>query len=212
MKQWVSRRRRCWTLLVQMDPVNHLSEGHRSDMLLGLSGLTREEHVRVQASVNNERDFDRVADASSSNIHVSTSERVQDEQRAKAKTDSNMLTIQTLVGAQHANLTSVEDYDYYDEDMDESAHAYQAHNNPVDPGSDDVEEAPDYDDDEENETFSSYAALDDVTVRQLNWMRLLFLQRSGTIILTLRGECTSGTSECTSLRKENGKCKGKGKG
>ena len=34
MKQCVSRRRRCWTLLTQMDPVIHLSGGHRSDMLL----------------------------------------------------------------------------------------------------------------------------------------------------------------------------------
>ena len=38
--------------------------------------------------------------------------------------------------------------------MDESANAYQAHNAPVDPGNDDGEEAPDYDDDEENDTFS----------------------------------------------------------
>ena len=60
MKQYVSRGRRCWTLLVQMDPVIHLSEGHRSDMLLDLSGLTREERIMVQASINKERDFDRV--------------------------------------------------------------------------------------------------------------------------------------------------------
>ena len=46
-----------------MDQVIHLSEGHRSDVLLDLSGLTREERVMVQASNNNERDFDRVADA-----------------------------------------------------------------------------------------------------------------------------------------------------
>ena len=63
MKQYFSRRRRCWTLLVQMDQVIHLSEGHRSDLLLDLSGLTREERVMVQASTDNERDFDRVADA-----------------------------------------------------------------------------------------------------------------------------------------------------
>ena len=44
-----------------MDPVMHLSEGHRSDMLLDLSGLTREERVMVQASIGNERDSDRVA-------------------------------------------------------------------------------------------------------------------------------------------------------
>ena len=53
MKQYVSRRR-CWTLLTQMDPVIHLSEGHRSNMLLDLRGLTREERVMVQASSNNE--------------------------------------------------------------------------------------------------------------------------------------------------------------
>ena len=48
--------------------------------------------------------------------------------------------------------------------MDESANAYQADKDPVDPGSDDREEALDYDDDEENDTFSSYVALDDITV------------------------------------------------
>ena len=63
MKQHVSRRRRCWTLLTQMDPVIHLNEGHRSDMLLDLSGLTREERAVVQASITNERDIDRVAAA-----------------------------------------------------------------------------------------------------------------------------------------------------
>ena len=63
MKQYVSRRRRCWTLLTRMDPVMHLSGGHRSDMLLDLSGLTREERVMVQASINKERDFDQLADA-----------------------------------------------------------------------------------------------------------------------------------------------------
>ena len=63
MKQNVSRRRRCWTLLTQMDPAIHLSEGHRSDMLLDLGGLTREERVMVQSSISNERDFDSVAEA-----------------------------------------------------------------------------------------------------------------------------------------------------
>ena len=63
MKQYVSRRRRFWILLVQMDPLIHLSEGHRSDMLLDLSGLTREESVMVKDSICNERGFDRVAEA-----------------------------------------------------------------------------------------------------------------------------------------------------
>ena len=76
----------------------------------------------------------------------------------------------------HANLDSVEDNDYYyDEDVDESANADQTHNDPVDPGSNDGEEAPGYDDDEENDTFSSYVALDDVTVFEAaDLERLLF--------------------------------------
>ena len=48
--------------------------------------------------------------------------------------------------------------------MDESANAYQANNDQVDPGSDDGEEDPDYDDEEENDTLSSFVALDDVTI------------------------------------------------
>ena len=38
---------------------------------------------------------------------------------------------------------------YFDEDLDECANAYQAHNDPVDPGSDDGGEALDNGDDEE---------------------------------------------------------------
>ena len=183
MKQHVSRRRRCWTLLDQMDPVRHFSEEHRSDMLLDLSGLTREERVMVQASMSNERDFDRVADAliiQHPRIHLRESQR-----RAKGKDKDGFKRVDNSnarwfrgkgkgkhtgsgksgASAHHANLTFVEDYDYYcDEDVDESADAYQAHNDPVDPISGDGEEALYCDDDEENDTFSSYVALDDVTV------------------------------------------------
>ena len=66
-----------------MDPVEHLSEGHRSDMLPDLSGLTREERVTVQASISNERDFDRVAEAliiQHPRVHFRESQR-----RAKGK-------------------------------------------------------------------------------------------------------------------------------
>ena len=84
---------------------------------------------------------------STSNIHVFTLEIVGDARREKAKTDSNAETTQTLVGfkrdkgkykgseksgasAYYANCTSVEDYDYDDD----------AHNDPVDPGSDNGDE------------------------------------------------------------------------
>ena len=61
--------------------------------------------------------------------------------------------------------------------MDESANAYQAHNDPVDPGSDDGEEAPEYDDGEENDTFSSYDffihSCSDVEAAELDAIALL---------------------------------------
>ena len=60
-----------------MDPVINLSEGHQSDMLLDLRGLTREERVMVQASIHNQRDFDRVGDALNIQHPRITSERVR---------------------------------------------------------------------------------------------------------------------------------------
>ena len=185
-----------------MDPVIHLSEEHRSDMLLDQSGLTREERVVVQASISNECDFD----SRRSYIHGSISARIKDERRAKAKTDPNVLIVRTLVGfaekgrskhpgsgksgtsAHHANLTSVEDYDYYyDEDIDESANSSQAHNDPFDPRSDDGEEAPDYDGEEENDTFLRMLLWTMLLFsRQLNWTLSHFSLRHGTMILIPR--------------------------
>ena len=56
-----------WTL-------EHIS----ADMQLDLSGLTREKRVMVQASISNERDFDRVAEAiiiQHPRIHLRVSQR-----------------------------------------------------------------------------------------------------------------------------------------
>ena len=132
--------------------------------------------VTVQASISNERDFDRVAEAliiQHPRIHFRESQR-----RTTGRGKDGFRPVDNLntrwfrgkgkgkhtgsgkpgASAHHANLTSVVDYDYYDEDMNESANACQAHRDPIDPGSDDGEE----------------------------WMRLLFLPTRGTMILTLR--------------------------
>ena len=117
-----------------MDPEIHLSEGHRSGMLLDLSGLTREERVMVQASISSERDFDRVAEAliiQHPRIHLRESQR-----RAKGKGNDEFKRVdnsntrwfrgrgkgkhtgsgESGASAHHANLTSVEDYDDFDEE------------------------------------------------------------------------------------------------
>ena len=63
MTQYISRRRRCWKLLKELDPVIELGEGHRADMLLDLAGLDKQERIMVQSSVNNARAFDQIAEA-----------------------------------------------------------------------------------------------------------------------------------------------------
>ena len=218
----VLRRRRCWTFLVQMDSVFHLSEGHRSNMLLDLSGLTREERVMVQAQINNERDFDRVADALNiqhPRIHLrEVQKRVEAKDKDGFKRGDNSNTRwfrgkgkgkhsdsgNSGARAYHASYTSVEDCDC-DDDTIEPADAYQAQNDPVDPGGDDGEEALDDNDDEENDTLSSYAPLDDFTVFEAAELdAIALLADTWNADLDHRGECTTGTRKFTSspfLRK-----------
>ena len=62
MQQYMSRRRRCWNLLIELDPEMNLSEGHRADMLLDLAGLEKTERTMIQASIGNARDFDKIAE------------------------------------------------------------------------------------------------------------------------------------------------------
>ena len=63
MHSYVARRRRCWKLLTELDTELVLSEGHRADLLLDLSGLDKGERTMIQASIGNVRDFDKIADA-----------------------------------------------------------------------------------------------------------------------------------------------------
>ena len=113
---------------------------------------------------------------SSSNIHVSASDG---QRRTKGKGKDGFKRVDNSntrwfrgkgkgkgkhtgsgksgASAHHANLTSVEDDDCYDEDMNESAKPTMTQL---------TREVMtlDCDDDEENDTFSPYVALDDVTV------------------------------------------------
>ena len=203
MKQYLLRRRRCWTLLVQMDLVIHLVERHRSDMLLDLSGLTREEFVVVQAPMNNARDVDRVAEPliiQHRRIHLRECQR---RKKGKAKTGSTVAIIQTIVNfverqgkhtrsgksgasAYCTNYTSIEDYDY-DDDTSEPADAHQAHNDPIHPDSDDGEEVLNMMLRRKMTRFLRMLLwMMSLFWRQLNRMQLLFLPTRGTMILTLK--------------------------
>ena len=63
MHQFVSRRRRRWKLLKELDSQIELSEGHCADMLLDLAGIDRNERTMIQAPIGNARHFDNVAEA-----------------------------------------------------------------------------------------------------------------------------------------------------
>ena len=83
-------------------------------------------------------------------------------------------------------------------------------------GSDDGEEAPDYDDDEENDTFSSYVALDDVTVfeaAELDAIALLADTWTDDLDPELSAQLVQASAPAYfSYGKEKVKGKGKSKG
>ena len=98
--------------------------------------------------------------------------------------------------------------------MNEPADAFKAHNDPVDPGSDDGAEALD-DDDEEHDTFSSYVALEDVAVfevAELDAIALLADTWDNDLGPEVSAQLVQASAQAyLSFGKEKGKVKGKGK-
>ena len=101
--------------------------------------------------------------------------------------------------------------------MNDPTDAYQVHNDPVDPGSDDGEEALDDDDDdeEENDTFTSYVALDDVIVveaAELDAIALLADTWDNGLDPEVSAQLVQASAQAyLSFGKEKVKGKGKGK-
>ena len=116
--------------------------------------------------------------------------------------------------AYYANFTSVEDYGSDDEKV-ELVDASQAHNDPADSGSDVGEEALDCDDDEENDTCSSYVALDDVSVfeaAELDAIALLADTWDNDLDPEVSAQLVQANVQAhLSFGKEKGKGKAKGK-
>ena len=174
------------------------SEGHRSDMSLDLSGLTREERSMVQAPITNERNFCRLAEAliiqhprkRTKGKGKDVFKRVDNPDarwfRGKGKS-KHTGSGKSGASAHDANL--VEDYDYYyDEDLDESANAYQAKNQLI------LETM--------TEKLLRITIMWRKTIRFLHmlfWMTSLFSEAAEPCRPRSRSECATGTSQCTSL-------------
>ena len=175
MKQFVSRRRRCWTLLVQMDTVIFPSEGHRSDMLLSFSGWTREERVMIQGSIGNERDSDRVAEAliiqhPRMALYENRRQMDRDTRKGKGKNKNSSARGGGFTsrwsrskgkGKSTAYYAEHRTYDDYNNDDDavDPVDSYQSYNDPAGPDTDDGDDVP-HEHDDEHDTSSSYIAVD----------------------------------------------------
>ena len=61
MLSYVSRRRRWWKLLRTLDTTIELSEPMRVELLLELSGLTRQEALVIKACAEDSKNFDAVS-------------------------------------------------------------------------------------------------------------------------------------------------------
>ena len=173
----VSRRRRCWTLLTQMDPGNTPQRRTRIRHVTGSKQLDTR-RARFGTSFNQQRNatLTELPKLSSSNIHVPTSVRVKDERRAEAKVNTAAAENRERVPVTRTSLPSKTTIipmmrTWMNPQMPTKL------NGPVDPRSDDGKGAPNCDDGEENDTFSLCVAVDD----QLNWMQLLFLPTRGTM-------------------------------
>ena len=156
----------------------------------------------VQASIGNERDFDRVAEALNiqhPRIHLQRRTMGKGKDGFKRVDHSNTRWFRgkgkgkhtgsgkSGASACHTNFISVEDYDH-DEDMIESANAYHAFNDPVDPRSDEGEEALDMMMMTRKTTrfLRMFVWMMLPFWRHLNWMQLHFLPTRGTMISTLK--------------------------
>ena len=193
--------------------------------------LTREERVMVQASINNERDFDKVADAliiQHPRIHLG--ERCQrtkgkgkdgiksndnfNIRRLQEKDKKNTRNGKLGASAHHADFTFAEHYGHNDSKV-ETADAYRAHDDSVNPGSEVGEEALDCEDDKKYDMFSSKITLDDVSIVEAAGLDAFALP-ADTWDNGLDPEVSAQLVQANVraylfFRKEKGKSKGKGK-
>ena len=77
MLSYVQRRRRWWTMLRELDDSMEFSDSLRTELMLELSGLNRQEILVVKACANT-KDFEGIAKCWSRTTAVSTCEKVHD--------------------------------------------------------------------------------------------------------------------------------------
>ena len=87
MSAYIARRRRWWNKLNALDPDTMVSENILADMLLQGARLDRTERLMIMTTVNNEKNFEKIANAlreQHSKLHLEETGRTVEE-----RTDRN---------------------------------------------------------------------------------------------------------------------------
>ena len=229
MKQYISRRSRCWRLLKELDHEIELGEGHRADMLLDLAGLDKNERTMIQASIGNQRDFNKISDAlitQHPRIHVNEQRR-RTPGKGKGKSKSRGYGKGYLSSGRGKGKFVKRAY-FGEERDDEEYDAYEANdypeesedkwgavtNNPVSyPG--DVNDSSNEDADafaaEEDEQYEEMEVHDPVEASELNSVAFLVESYGDADAFKDASAAAEFVQNATALLGFKGKGKGKGK-
>ena len=145
MTSYVSRRKRWWRLLTHLDHEIMLSDAHRADLLLDLSGLDANQRLMLMSSIQNNRSFSLIAEA----LVIQHSAIHRRESRAggssKAHGKDSWRSRKAYSTANIATNSYQADYDEYDEFADHLDH---------------IDNDPAHKDSEEEDTYAKEADSD----------------------------------------------------
>ena len=226
MLSYVSRRRRWWKLLKTLDSSIELSEPMRVELLLELSGLTRQESLVIKACAQDIKSFESVARTlieNYSGVHLregrtlgggtqgNTARTPWNRRQGTSKGPSSKSSGKGFTRRAYPAIEEDEEYDE-EEYPEEDSYSYYPAAYPAMGGHDDDND-PDQDPDEDlDKEFEDYE-LDESEATALNAMEELEDSSEGghAIQLMLAANAAFGKARGKNKGKSKGKGKGKGK-
>ena len=226
MLSYVSRRRRWWKLLKTLDSSIELSEPMRVELLLELSGLTRQESLVIKACAQDIKSFESVARTlieNYSGVHLregrtlgggtqgNTARTPWNRRKGTSKGPSSKSSGKGFTRRAYPAIEEDEEYDE-EEYPEEDSYSCYPEAYPAMGGHDDDND-PDQDPDEDlDEEFEDYE-LDESEATALNAMEELEDSSEGghAIQLMLAANAAFGKARGKNKGKSKGKGKGKGK-
>ena len=222
MLSYVSRRRRWWKLLKTLDSSIELSEPMRVELLLELSGLTRQESLVIKACAQDIKSFESVARTlieNYSGVHLregrtlgggtqgNTARTPWNRRQGTSKGPSSKSSGKGFTRRAYPAIEEDEEYDE-EEYPEEDSYSYYPEAYPAMGGHDDDNDPDQVPDEDLDEEFEDYE-LDESEATALNAMEELEDSSEGghAIQLMLAANAAFGKAR----GKNKGKSKGKGK-